>query len=140
MSINYELIWFNSLDAPKLNKNVKSDVLPEGTIFTATCAVYKGSLPLFFQWSKDGQTITKQTEDLHINAISKTQSVLTIEKLNANDSGNYTCSVRNAFGFDSHSIALVVRGKDDDDLMWFNYNSVLCSCNEVVCKFDWNQC
>ena len=72
---------------------------------------------MFFQWSKDGQTIAKQTEELHINAVSKTQSILTIEKLKANDSGNYTCSVRNAFGFDSHSISLVVRGKDDDELM-----------------------
>ena len=131
---------FNCLDAPKLNKNVKSDILPEGALFSALCVAYKGSQPLFFQWSKNGQTLTKQTDDLHINAVGKTQSILNIEKLKANDSGNYTCSVRNAFGFDSHSISLVVRGKDDDDLMWFNYNWVNCSCNEVVCKFDWNQC
>ena len=112
-----EIFNFYYSDAPKLSELKSSEILPEGAMFSALCSAYKGTHPLFFQWSKDGQTITKQTDDLHINAVSKTQSILNIEKLKANDSGNYTCSVRNAFGFDSHSISLVVRGKDDDELM-----------------------
>ena len=100
-----------------MNKQIKSDILPEGAVFSAFCAAYQGTQPLFFQWSKDGQTITKQTDELQIGSLNKMQSILNIQKVKANDSGNYTCSVRNAFGFDSHSISLVVRGKDDDELM-----------------------
>ena len=82
----------------------------ENSFFSAVCTAYSGSVPLFFNWYKDGQAISSQSNQITINSVSKMQSILSIEKVKANDSGNYTCSVRNTFGEDSHSIRLIVRG------------------------------
>ena len=86
------------------------ETLKEGSFFSAVCTAQSGSVPLFFNWYKDGQAIPSQSNQITINSVSKMQSILSIEKVKANDSGNYTCSVRNAFGEDSHSIKLIVRG------------------------------
>ena len=85
------------------------ETLKEGSYFTTLCTAHSGSVPLFFSWFKDGQVIPKQSNEITINS-GDTQSILNIKKLKAKDSGNYTCSVRNAFGEDSHSIRLIVRG------------------------------
>ena len=75
-----------------------------------SCAVEKGSLPLFFQWFKNGQTINKQSDDLQISLFNELQSILNIKKVTSNDSGNYTCEVKNAFGEDTFTSQLIVRG------------------------------
>ena len=95
------------------------ETLKEGSYFTAVCAAYSGSMPLFFSWFKDGQVIPSQSNQITINSVSKMQSFLSIEQVKANDSGNYTCSVRNAFGEDSHSIRLIVRGLNVIKLIWW---------------------
>ena len=86
------------------------ETLKEGSYFTTLCAAYSGSVPLFFSWFKDGQAIPKQSNEITVNSASEMQSILSVKKVKAKDSGNYTCSVRNAFGEDSHSIKLIVRG------------------------------
>ena len=92
--------------------------MKENSYFTALCAAQRGSVPLFFNWFKDGQAILSQSNEIKINSVSKMQSFLSIEQVKAKDSGNYTCSVRNAFGEDSHSIRLIVRGLNVIKLIW----------------------
>jgi len=103
------LIQILILDAPKISKKDSSESLKEGSYFTIICAVYEGSLPLFFQWSRNDQAISDT--NIEIASSDKRSSRLTIEKVTSNDSGNYTCNVKNAFGSDSHSTSLQIKGK-----------------------------
>ena len=82
----------------------------EGAYFTISCAVERGSQPLFFHWYKNGHMIIKQSNEIQINSLGNKQSILSIEKVISNDSGNYTCEVKNAFGEDTFTGQLIVRG------------------------------
>ena len=93
-----------------MSKGTTLETLKEGSLFSAFCTANSGSVPLFFTWYKDGQAIPSQSNEIIINSLDESQSNLKVKKVKANDSGNYTCSVRNAFGEDSHSIKLIVRG------------------------------
>ena len=54
--------------------------------------------------------IIKQSNEIQINSLGNKQSILSIEKVISNDSGNYTCKVKNAFGEDTFTSQLIVRG------------------------------
>ena len=82
----------------------------EGAYFTVSCAVEGGSQPLFFQWFKDGHLINKQSNEYEIKSFDDRQSVFKINKVTSNDSGNYSCNVKNAFGQDNHTVKLIVKG------------------------------
>jgi Immunoglobulin I-set domain len=92
-----------------------------------TCSVKEGSLPLFFTWHKDNQVIADT--NIKILSMSERISTLIIEKVSANDSGNYTCNVRNAFGSDEHTISLIIKGIDEINLLYLSltnsYKSIL---------------
>ena len=47
---------------------------------------------------------------MEIISIDELSSKLSIRNVSSIDSGNYTCSVRNSFGIDSHIIKLTVKG------------------------------
>ena len=68
-----------------------------------------GSLPLTFQWLKNGQVIN-DLKRIEIISIDDWSSKLSIINVSSIDSGNYTCSVRNSFGIDSHTVRLTVKG------------------------------
>lgn len=74
------------------------------------CFVAKGSKPLYFQWSKDGQVLKSDPLNNYRIENSETRTILSIESLKRFNSGNYTCIVNNAYGKDSHTISLVVKG------------------------------
>jgi hypothetical protein len=84
----------------------------EGSLFQLLCSAQEGSVPLFFQWSKDGQTI-KPNPDLNYKIDNFDRySTFTISKIDRKDAGNYSCFVRNAFGTDSQYSLLTVKGMD----------------------------
>ena len=101
---------FNYLEAPKLNKEHKISHQPEGAFFSLFCIAQQGSQPLFFQWFKDGHLIDKQSNEYEIKLIDDRQSMFKINKITSNDSGNYSCNVKNAFGEDNHTVKLIVKG------------------------------
>ena len=72
-----------------------------------------GSLPLKFQWLKDGQAINK-AKDIQIVSIDEMSSKLSIKKVSSFHSGNYTCSVQNDVGIDAHTVKVTVKGIHDD--------------------------
>ncbi len=84
--------------------------LTEGSYFQLLCTVEEGSLPLFFEWSKNGQSL-KANPDVNykIDSIDRASTFI-ISKINRKDTGNYTCIVRNAFGTDSQNVYLTVKG------------------------------
>jgi len=84
----------------------------EGSHFQIFCTVEEGSLPLFFEWSRNGQLI-KSSPDVNYKIDNSDRfSTFTIAKIDRKDAANYTCVVRNAFGTDSQSVLLSIKGRD----------------------------
>lgn len=96
-------------DAPKL-KSLVSDPVSEGSTFNLFCSVTEGSIPLYFKWSKDGHLIPS-VPGIDIKKVTSRSSVLEIEEVSRNDSGNYSCFAENAFGTDITYYHLVVYGR-----------------------------
>ncbi|XP_035232058.1 Down syndrome cell adhesion molecule-like protein Dscam2 [Stegodyphus dumicola] len=65
-----------------------------------------GDRPIEFQWMKDGKEI-KETNTVRIQSVQD-YSVLLIESVTSESSGNYTCIVKNAFGSDLYTASLTV--------------------------------
>src|ERR1700735_3158440 len=76
-------------DSPKIVQTVLSEPIAEGQYFSVVCSVNQGVLPLFFQWSKNGQVISQT--NIKIESLNNRLSQLSIEKVSSSDSGNYTC-------------------------------------------------
>jgi hypothetical protein len=104
------MITFDSKLAPKLGPYLSHKNQTEGSYFQLLCTVQEGSLPLFFEWSKNGHSI-KTNPDVNYKIDNfERSSTLTIPKINRKDTGNYTCIVRNTFGTDSQTVLLTVKG------------------------------
>ena len=74
------------------------------------CLAQSGSLPLTFQWLKNGEVLSQSNNEIKILLIDDWSSKLSVINVSSIDSGNYTCSVRNSFGIDSHTVRLTVKG------------------------------
>ena len=79
-----------------------------GSYFQLFCNVEEGSLPVSFEWSRDGQTF--KDNNYYRIEYSERHSILTIHKIEAKDAGNYSCIAYNVFGKDSQMIVLTIRG------------------------------
>ncbi|RWS19746.1 Down syndrome cell adhesion molecule-like protein 1-like protein [Leptotrombidium deliense] len=98
----------HKLDTPKI---IQMPVLPpfvERSRFIATCSIQKGDTPLYFQWKKNGQTITQQSQRIKVDSTT-VMSTLSIDSIIREDAANYSCIVRNAFGEDSQNVVLTVK-------------------------------
>ena len=93
---------------PKLQGLVKDVELVPNMTFVLTCNPLSGSKPFVFTWTKDGQKL-HNSNDLKIESLESV-SLLTIHQLRPNDSGLFQCSATNAFGVDSTSTTLIVKG------------------------------
>lgn len=74
-----------------------------------TCLVNEGTQPFSFSWSKDGKEVIPAA-NLRVK-VDADFSVAVINPVDENSAGNYTCIVKNIFGFDSYSAYLDVEGK-----------------------------
>lgn len=74
----------------------------------AICNLKSGTKPFQFQWSKDQDDIKNIP-----NVVIDTQadySVLTVDPVKKENSGNYTCTVTNRYGSDSHTAGFETKG------------------------------
>ena len=69
-----------------------------------------GSKPVFFQWIKNGITLTNNPESNYKIVTNDDNSQFSIKSLIRSDSGNYSCIARNEFGTDIQSTLLTVKG------------------------------
>ncbi|RWS20219.1 Down syndrome cell adhesion molecule-like protein Dscam2, partial [Leptotrombidium deliense] len=117
----YDCIVDNGVETPlvksitvKVNAQVSPQILPvapftsitEHSRFVFFCSVSQGTSPLFFSWSKDGKSIDKTNSRIKTDELIST---LTVDEVTSSDSGNYTCTVRNAFGKDTQTVTLLVK-------------------------------
>lgn len=78
-----------------------------GSSFTSLCSSLTGSQPLKFEWFKN--EVPVQDERFKVLSLD-IMSTLSIAKVDTSDADNYTCIVRNAFGSDSVSTVLNIKG------------------------------
>ncbi len=106
----YSNIYYHLSDAPKLLALLPQNTVSEGFSFRLYCSIQTGTKPLFFQWSKNGLILNNSPQTNYKIENSEDQSIFKIMNVIRADSGNYSCSVRNAFGTDSQSAILIVKG------------------------------
>ena len=95
-------------EKPILQKLAESVVLVANRTHVIFCTMISGSQPVFFEWTKNGEKISKS--DQYKLVIEESFSALTLKKLTADDSATYTCLAKNAFGQDQTSTRLLIKG------------------------------
>lgn len=96
---------------PKLNP-FQSTVLQlnVGDRASLTCSVIKGDLPLTITWRKDNRIIDA-SQHISIKQVDHYNSILVIENLGPDHTGNFTCSCRNSAAEVEIAQSLLVNGK-----------------------------
>ena len=76
------------------------------------CALRKGDPPINLSWLRDGLPLSLDgSGDVQIRTLDQYSSSLVVSHADARHSGNYTCLAKNAAYTDSHSAALIIKGK-----------------------------
>lgn len=95
---------------PKLEDFMPKRSQELGTKFRILCSLQQGIKPFQFEWYKNGQILSSNTDEYRIDTTSD-QSVLIIPSLTTSRSStNFTCLVRNHVGHDTKSTILTVKG------------------------------
>ncbi|XP_052566813.1 cell adhesion molecule Dscam2 isoform X6 [Culex pipiens pallens] len=93
---------------PKLNPFHSATLsLNVGDRASITCSVIKGDIPLTINWKKDGRPIDP-SQRMSVTQVDQYNSILVIENLSADHTGNYSCVVRNSASETEDSQALLV--------------------------------
>lgn len=85
------------------------DVLNAGETLSTTCTVAKGDLPLKIHWMLNDRELNSGN-NVFISRSGKRISLLSIENVQHEHIGNYTCIAENEAGISSHSAVLTVNG------------------------------
>jgi len=80
-----------------------------GQSSTVTCSVVQGDRPLELSWWFDGIQISEDRTDISMIS-GKKSTMLTIDSLSGEHSGNYTCMARNFAGTAEYTAQLFVTG------------------------------
>lgn len=75
-----------------------------------TCSLRKGNTPVTFTWFKNERAISNSSKP-NIKIINgPRKSFFSIENLNSDTIGNFTCRATNSFGMDSESVRVYAEG------------------------------
>lgn len=72
-----------------------------------TCQITEGDLPFKFEWEKNDQPILDMKQ---IRRVDEYASLLVIDNISTEDTGNYSCSAENVAGVESFTVPLIVNG------------------------------
>lgn len=102
-------ITSNQFKPPKLADSVAIKTQNLGTKLKLFCQAEEGSRPLQFTWQKNGQQFSSSRNKYNIYSTEE-DSLLVIDQLVIEDSGNYTCSVGNSAGTVHQTTVVIVKG------------------------------
>ena len=120
--------------APRIIKfDFAADLEKDGSA-SLVCSVKSGSSPLRFEWMKDGLAL-QNSDKLSISTTDRA-SILVLLRLSMQDIGNYTCSVKNHEGLDSHTSQLTMKSKIERPAHNFHELSDINSCNDSAARMD----
>lgn len=74
-----------------------------------SCSINKGDLPIKTIWLFNGKSLTSQN-GIVVSKVTKRLTTLSIEDVQANHVGEYTCVAKNIAGSSSYSAYLHVNG------------------------------
>jgi hypothetical protein len=126
LKIKYKFIAIP--EVPFLLPLPSQSVLTEGLSFRLFCHSSGGTKPVFFQWSKNGINLNNKPESRYKIETFKDNSQFGIENVDRSDSGNYSCIAKNAFGSDTQSALLIVKGL----IHFFYFSHSLNFCNKLI--------
>jgi len=96
---------------PKLVEFKPNQQFNTGQKFKLFCYLYEGSRPITFEWFKNGLILSTNISNSRFRIdTSEDESHFTIDRLQNDDSGTYSCSAQNNLGFDRQSTLLLVKG------------------------------
>lgn len=81
-----------------------------GDVFSTTCVVLKGDLPLTIHWTLNSEPITSGEDGFTVIKMNARTSYLSIESLEAKHRGIYRCIAVNVAGLAEHAAELQVHG------------------------------
>lgn len=108
---------FYFAEAPRIQPFHFPQNIQLGDQITVLCAVMRTQKDTSYQWYKDNYSL-KKSGNVNFES-SEMFSTLIINPVEENSVGNYTCIAKNAFGQDSISAFLYVKGMSYSSL--FNY-------------------
>lgn len=82
-----------------------------GTSTKIVCTITAGDLPVQIDWFKDDAPLVESDKN-KILLLDDTTSMLSMKKLDLEDSGTYTCQATNSAGITKYSTMLRVKGID----------------------------
>lgn len=85
-------------------------LLNVGDRASITCSVVKGDTPLTITWRKDGRSLDP-AHRVQVTQVDQYNSILVIESLQADHTGNYSCVVSNMAAEVEGTQGLLVNGK-----------------------------
>ncbi|CAL1281289.1 unnamed protein product [Larinioides sclopetarius] len=101
-------IWIDVNDSPKIRKFSFQDNVLEGEMVSVTCLAATKITPISYSWNKDGKNLDDQKENIRFSNTNEV-SVLIIDPVMIQDSGNYTCTATNSAGTDRYTSPLNVK-------------------------------
>ncbi|XP_075526205.1 cell adhesion molecule Dscam2-like [Dermacentor variabilis] len=97
----------NKLAPPMIMPISLADNIALGEKILLTCAVTRGTAPFDIRWTHEGRPVTN-TKNKYAAPLTGSIATLTIERVAAEDVGNYTCSASNDVGRDTVTATLMV--------------------------------
>lgn len=82
-----------------------------GDLASLTCSVHKGDLPMNISWLHNNKSIG-YNEGIQISSVNKKISAISIDSVQEEHSGLFTCLAQNRAGISSYSAVLHVNGID----------------------------
>lgn len=79
-----------------------------GSSVRVLCSLVNGDQPVEILWLKDGKQLTEYRRK--VQKLDENTVILSLRKMQLEDSGNYTCVAKNRAGTTSHSAILKVKG------------------------------
>ena len=103
-------IFESRKSVPKISEFRKEYSVEEGTKFKLFCYIEDGDKPVKYIWHHNGQQILSSQTSRIITEDLNEESILMIQKVQLEDSGNYSCQAQNHAGIDAQSTILIVKG------------------------------
>lgn len=111
------LIKWNLADnTPVIQKLPGSSNVIAGQKIKISCALTSGSIPITFYWYKNDQQLVSGKQ-IQIKSLEEDNSVLVINQIRPQDSGEYKCIAKNRIGSDQINVKVTVQGMNMNPLL-----------------------